>query len=217
MANVITIRIKFNIYGNLRFLSHNETMRMFQRAFGRAGVMLVHSQGFNPRPKLSLGLPRSVGIEAENEFLYVKTENSCEVFDADDLKRKLSEQLPAGIEVICVEVPEVKKMARPRQATYILKIQSRHLTTKLRDGIKELLNSKTLNISRQIDAKGNTRIVDVRGFIEKIKIKGQTITIECGISEDGSIRPGEILELLKLSADKLSGPIRRTSVQWDAA
>jgi len=190
---------------------------MFQRAFGRAGIKLVHSQGFNPRPKLSLGLPRSVGIEAENEFLYVKTENSHEVFDADDLKRKLAEQLPAGIEVICVEVPEAKKMARPCQATYILKIQSGYITTKLKDGIKELLNSKTLNINRQIDAKGNMRIVDVRGFINEIKIKDQTITVECGISGDGSIRPGEILELLKLSVDKLSGPIRRTSVQWKAA
>ena len=217
MANVINIRIKFNIYGNLRFLSHNETMRMFQRAFGRAGVKLVHSQGFNPRPKLSLGLPRSVGIEAENEFLYVKTENSHEVFDTDDFKRKLVEQLPAGIEVICVEVTETKKMARPCQATYILKIQSRYITTKLKDGIKELLNSKTLNINRQIDAKGNMRIVDVRGFINEIKIKDQTITVECGISGDGSIRPGEILELLKLSVDKLSEPIRRTSVQWKAA
>ncbi len=217
MADVITIRIKFNIYGNLRFLSHNETMRMFQRAFGRAGIKLVHSQGFNPRPKLSLGLPRSVGIEAENEFLYVKTENSHEVFDADDFKRKLAEQLPAGIEVICADVPETKKMARPCQATYILKIQSGHITEKLKDGIKELLNSKTLNISRQIDAKGNMRIVDVRGFINEIKIKGQIITVECGISGDGSIRPGEILELLKLSVDKLSEPIRRTSVQWKAA
>ena len=217
MANVINIRIKFNIYGNLRFLSHNETMRMFQRAFGRAGVKLLHSQGFNPRPKLSLGLPRSVGIEAENEFLYVKTENSREVFDADDFKRKLVEQLPAGIEVICVEVTEIKKMARPCQATYILKIQSGYITTKLKDGIRELLNSKTLNINRQIDAKGNMRIVDVRGFINEIKIKDQTITVECGISGDGSIRPGEILELLKLSVDKLSEPIRRTSVQWKAA
>ena len=61
--------VKFRIWGNLRFLSHAETMSVFQRACVRAGIPVRHSEGFNPRPRMSLPLPRSVGVESDDELL----------------------------------------------------------------------------------------------------------------------------------------------------
>ncbi|MBN2271219.1 MAG: DUF2344 domain-containing protein, partial [Sedimentisphaerales bacterium] len=61
--------LKFRIWGNLRFLSHAETMKVFQRACARAGLDVAHTEGFNPRPRLSLPLPRSVGVESDEELL----------------------------------------------------------------------------------------------------------------------------------------------------
>ena len=64
-----TLVVKFRISGSLSYLSHRETMTMFDRALVRAQVKLKYSEGFNPRPKLSLPLPRSVGIASDAELL----------------------------------------------------------------------------------------------------------------------------------------------------
>ena len=53
----------------MRFLSHAETIRVFQRACVRAGVQIAYSQGFNPHQKMSLVPPRSVGVESNDDLL----------------------------------------------------------------------------------------------------------------------------------------------------
>ncbi|MBW7991664.1 MAG: DUF2344 domain-containing protein, partial [Planctomycetes bacterium] len=58
----IMLVIKFRIGGPLRFISHAQTLSVFQRACVRAGIEIRYSQGFNPRPRLSLPLPRPVGV-----------------------------------------------------------------------------------------------------------------------------------------------------------
>ena len=60
---------KFQIDGILRFLSHSQTLSMFQRAVIRADINPQYSQGFNPRPRISLPLPRPLGIESDDEVM----------------------------------------------------------------------------------------------------------------------------------------------------
>ena len=57
-------RLCFEKTGNAVWISHLDLMRVFQRAFKRAGLPLTHTQGFNPRPSVSIALPLSVGIES---------------------------------------------------------------------------------------------------------------------------------------------------------
>lgn len=62
-------RLLFEKKGNAVWISHLDIMRVFQRAFKRAGLPLKHTQGFNPRPSVSIALPLSVGIESSCELL----------------------------------------------------------------------------------------------------------------------------------------------------
>lgn len=62
-------RLLFSKKGNAVWISHLDLMRLFQRAFKRAGLHLKHTQGFNPRPSVSIALPLSVGVESECELL----------------------------------------------------------------------------------------------------------------------------------------------------
>ena len=62
-------RILFEKKGNAIWISHLDLMRLFQRAFKRAGLPLTHTQGFNPRPSVSIALPLSVGVESCCELL----------------------------------------------------------------------------------------------------------------------------------------------------
>ncbi len=93
-------RILFEKTGNAVWISHLDLMRVFQRAFKRAGLPLTHTQGFNPRPSVSIALPLSVGVES-----------CCEMLDFDldgdkvanrIVRGKLNDYLVPGIRVIKV-------------------------------------------------------------------------------------------------------------------
>ena len=62
-------RALFEKTGNAVWMSHLDLMRLFQRAFKRADLHLKHTQGFNPRPFVSIALPMSVGVESVCELL----------------------------------------------------------------------------------------------------------------------------------------------------
>ena len=93
-------RILFEKKGNAIWISHLDLMRLFQRAFKRAGLPLTHTQGFNPRPSVSIALPLSVGVES-----------CCELLDFDldgdkvanrIVRGKLNDYLVPGIRVVKV-------------------------------------------------------------------------------------------------------------------
>ena len=93
-------RILFEKKGNAVWISHLDLMRLFQRAFKRAGLNLTHTQGYNPRPSVSIALPLSVGVESNCELLD---------FDLDGdkvanriVRGKLNDYLVPGIKVIKV-------------------------------------------------------------------------------------------------------------------
>lgn len=62
-------RLLFEKTGSAIWISHLDLMRVFQRSFKRAGLHLTHTQGFNPRPSVSIALPLSVGVESVCELL----------------------------------------------------------------------------------------------------------------------------------------------------
>lgn len=62
-------RLLFEKTGEAVWISHLDLMRLFQRAFKRADLHLTHTQGFNPRPSVSIALPLSVGVESVCELL----------------------------------------------------------------------------------------------------------------------------------------------------
>ena len=70
-------RALFEKTGSAIWISHLDLMRLFQRAFKRAGLSLKHSQGFNPRPSVSIALPLSVGVESRCELLDFELEGEC--------------------------------------------------------------------------------------------------------------------------------------------
>lgn len=91
-------RLLFEKKGSAVWISHLDLMRLFQRAFKRAGLLLTHTQGFNPRPSVSIALPLSVGVES-----------SCELLDFDlcgdpvsdaEIRDRLNDALVDGVRVL---------------------------------------------------------------------------------------------------------------------
>lgn len=212
MNETILLVVRFKIGGSLRFLSHAEMLRVFQRACVRGGIRVCHSEGFNPRPKLSLPLPRPVGVESDDELLCLRVPGEI---NESQIKSGLAAQLPEGCELLSVEIAKAGTPFQPHSVTYVMPVRQEYLDERMQKTTERLLESKSLTVRRKTDAKGlRIKNVDVRGFLKSIKLEDHGIMVECRISPAGSIRVDEILELLELDEAKLSGPIRRTNVQW---
>ncbi len=93
-------RLLFEKKGNSIWISHLDLMRVFQRSFQRAGLPLTHTQGFNPRPSVSIALPLSVGIESDCELLDFDLEG--EMPSNEEIRDRLNEKLIAGVRVLKV-------------------------------------------------------------------------------------------------------------------
>ncbi len=92
-------RLLFEKTGNAIWISHLDLMRLFQRAFKRAGLPLTHTQGFNPRPSVSIALPLSVGVESCCELLEYELEGD-EKPSHKEIVSRLNGALVEGVRVI---------------------------------------------------------------------------------------------------------------------
>ncbi len=91
-------RVLFEKAGNAVWISHLDLMRLFQRAFKRAGLPLTHTQGFNPRPSVSIALPLSVGVQSRCELLDFDLDG--EPVSCEQVKDRLNQALVEGVRVL---------------------------------------------------------------------------------------------------------------------
>ena len=94
------LRALFEKTGNAVYISHLDLMRLFQRAFKRAGLPLTHTQGFNPRPSVSIALPLSLGVSSQCELLDFDLEGA--VPSCEKICRLLNQSLIDGVRVLSV-------------------------------------------------------------------------------------------------------------------
>lgn len=91
-------RLLFEKTGDAIWISHLDLMRLFQRAFKRAGLPLKHTQGFNQRPSVSIALPLSVGMESRCELLDFDIDG--ESIALDEITCRLNRALISGVRVL---------------------------------------------------------------------------------------------------------------------
>ena len=90
-------RLLFEKTGNAVWISHLDLMRVFQRAFKRAGLSLTHTHGFNPRASVSIALPLSVGVESACELLDFDLDGQS--IPMDEIRVRLNDALVSGVKV----------------------------------------------------------------------------------------------------------------------
>jgi radical SAM-linked protein len=121
----MTLRIKFAKYGNLKFLSHLDVMRFFQKAIRRAEIDVKYSEGYHPHQLMSFAAPLGVGQTSEGEYFDLEI-NSME--STQDVLERLNAQMPDGFKIIHVSLlpptpPQTKKeslMALVKASDYLV-------------------------------------------------------------------------------------------------
>jgi len=110
------LRIRFCRGEEIKFISHLDLMRLWQRALLRAGISLAYSEGFSPHPRISLAVPLAVGVTSEAELMdiFVIKWVSPHLFTT-----AVSQQLPPGIGILQVYqiAPNLPSLQSPALAT----------------------------------------------------------------------------------------------------
>ena len=140
-------RLLFSKQGEAVWISHLDLMRLFQRAFKRADLPLTHSQGYNPRPSVSIAMPLSVGTESLCELLDFDLEG--EEVPCEDIMRRLNAVLVKGVKVhaCCKNGRKLKELALLR-CRLVLHYDAA-LAQDAPDRIMELFSRSALTVTKK--------------------------------------------------------------------
>src|SRR4051812_14139804 len=102
------VRVKYTKQGKVRWISHRDVARAFERALRIEQLPLAFTLGFSPRPKVSFGLALSTGYESQAEYLDLEL---AEPIELESLPARLTAALPIGLEVDAVVALEERAPA----------------------------------------------------------------------------------------------------------
>lgn len=163
--------LKFEKTGDIRYISHLDLMRQFQRAFKRTEIRLAYSQGFNPHPKMSFAQPLSLGFTSIGEYLEFET---IEITENDEIKNRMNETFPNGIKILgCFRLNAQNKTTAALVCfgSYEI-ILDNPFSEDVKDILTRFLAQKQILIEKQ-QKKGKTAEVDIRPMIIDLSVSEQ--------------------------------------------
>jgi radical SAM-linked protein len=211
------VRVRFAKRGKVRFISHRDVARAFERAFRIEQLPLAFTQGFAPRPKVSFGLALSVGHESEAEYLDVQL---AEEVPLDSLSERVSGALPTGIDVTGVAALADRA---PALQDAVTAVAYRVTVTgdgdrpvdpeELRTAVDRALARPSLPVTRT--RKGHEVTEDVRSIVRTMAVMGvddlgTVLDLELSTQPRGA-RPAEVLTAV--DGDLVDRRVLRTN-QW---
>ena len=207
-------RARFEKRGRLRFLGHLDLVRMLLRAMRRAGISMVYSQGFNPKPKVSFGPALSLGVVSEGEYMDFE---AWERMDPGELQQRVQRVLPEGLTF-------VKIRALPRSAPKLGETirAARYRVdsvdpAKIERGVERWKAATPITIERP-GKNGKVRTFNLNREVETVEpVSDGALRFTLAIHQDGaSVRPGEALRGLFGESDNGWRVVREDLlVEWN--
>ncbi len=200
MSSLYRLRITYGVNGPLRYVSHLEQVRVWERAMRRAGLPLAYTGGFTPRPRLQVALPLPLGFAAEAEWLDIWLERPVA---PDEFRRALTDVLPEGLEIRAVEEvpPDAPALpARVQAAEYIVFVETVIPAPEVQRRIEAFLAATEMRRERR------GRPYDLRPLVlslhlEESRPDGVLLKMTLSAREGATGRPEEVLDALGLAGD----------------
>ncbi len=190
----------------IRYISHLDYAGVMERAIRRAKLPAAYSEGFNPHIKIAFASALSLGVISDAEYMdFELTKPLCqpEVYD------KLSKTLPPGVKLLRLKpVPEPKPckgkkhkalMAEVEEAEYELYVPLTGDFSQAEEAVKAYNAAKEAMVHR-VTPKTDKMIETKQYMLKPVKLSmaGELLKLymDIAITQSGSVKPGEILELL---------------------
>ncbi len=194
------LRATYSRGEEVKYLSHLDMMRLWERALRRGDIPVAYSQGYSPKPRIAIGAPLPVGYLSEAELLdlFLSRRMPPAVF-----MRRMDAALPAGMRVMGVEEinPRLPSLqSQIRAAEYRVTIRTTVLPGVIGEQLQRLLDAASLPHSQQ-RRNGEIRQYDLRPLIEDLWLyrwqeERCTIGMRLRISDGGAGRPEAVIEVL---------------------
>jgi len=207
------LRIRFRRGEEVKFISHLDIMRLWQRALKRAGISLAYSEGFNPHPRISLAAPLAVGITSDAELMDIVL---AKWLSPHSFAAVVSQQLPPGIEIlqvyqIALTMPSLQSQVR--FVEYRVELETEKGQKDIESAINSLLSMEHLPWQHQRDT--GPRHYDLRALIDGLRLTDQrkghcTIEMRLRCDSGGSGRPEQVTAALGF--EQYPKSIRRTKL-----
>jgi radical SAM-linked protein len=193
--NIFSYRVRFTKTGKMRFLSHHDLMRLFERALRRTGLPLRMTEGYNPHPILAFPTALGLGIESVDEILEFELSSWT---SPKQLERLLGEQLPEGIGVASAEAFDRKQRSYVHFVEYEASCPGQ--APGLADRIPAFLALKECPVERVSDKGSKT--VEIRQYVMALDAEEDTIYLRIRITDQGTAKPEEVLKSIGLRVDE---------------
>jgi len=194
--------IKFSIEDDLRFISHHDAMRMVERLCCRAELPLRYTQGFNPRPIISLPSPRPVGVSSRDDRMVISLDAPM---DTEDILQRLNSCTIRGMKFISATPLEKKESVTPKQIDHELPLTPQAASV-AKEKIDKLNAQETWMVERDVKPKRQrsrrksgdvnkprTRTIDLHARIADLRVEHSTLHFSCVPKDESWARPGEVL------------------------
>jgi len=181
-------RIAFAKRGHARFFSHLELVRLFTRAFKRAGLNILYSQGHHPMPKISFASALPVGTESLHETVDVQL---CETLDPLHLMERIREQLPSGIDVSLVEkVSGGERAPKLRESHFDITMEETHFEE---GPLVVFLKADKFPVSKK--GKKGEQIIDAKTLVKSITLRSpHSLRLVLAHIPGPELRPVDIIQ-----------------------
>lgn len=195
------LRIRYAKRGRLRFTSHRDFGRAFERAVRRAGTPIGFSSGFSPHPKISYANASPTGAATEAEYLEIGLTRVC---DPEEVKAALDDALPAGIDIVDVVVAGQGSLADRLQASEWEITLTGVDPSAVDEAVESFLAAETVEVERM--TKKGMRTFDCREAVLALSSRsGESGQDNCAILAlvvrhgTPSVRPDDVLAGLRES------------------
>jgi radical SAM-linked protein len=202
--------VQFAIQGDVRFLSHHDTMRMFERAATRAGLPLRYSEGFNPNPKLMLPLPRPVGVAGLEEWMLLQLR---EPIEPAAVCGNLAEHVPEGVRLAGCRWTPGSASWQAKDALYEVPLDG-DLAALLPERIARVMAAASGVLTRRMGPGRPAKSIDARRFVLGLDLLDQRLAMRVSFESGATARPSEVLELLGLPVQPYVSRVTRVHVTW---
>jgi radical SAM family uncharacterized protein/radical SAM-linked protein len=182
------VRLKYARDQRLRYCSHLDIMRAFQRAFRRAGLPISYSEGFHPHMRTSFGPPLPLGYISEAEYLDLQLDSPLE----KNHLVSLNESLPPGLQIVLSKIVFGRNESLVQlinSVTYSVALDP--VNNGLPSLIDKLLAEKQITIIRRKHEE--IKELSLGHLLYELNLNDDTLNMELGVNADGYIRPSEIL------------------------
>ena len=193
------IRIRYAKRGRLRFTSHRDFSRAFERALVRARVPMAYSSGFNPHPRISYAGAAPTGSASEAEYLEIGLATRL---DPDELGREIDAVLPDGLDVVAVAESPGGALADLLTASR-WRIATDATADELAAAVAAFLAAEEVTVERM--TKKGMRAFDARAAVVSLAADGSGLDLLLRHAVP-AVRPDDVLSALRSVHPLETGP-----------